>query len=144
MILSSTVLSVNFGAIFQPHRFRGGFRKVKFERSNEDVKRHDNLYEIIAMIPPDASVAAMETEAPHISSRDQIDTLRFSHHHADCLLINTKEVRPHLNRHKAVKALRTKRNGFVDAHGDFTLWKRDAPRDRNGEGNEILALKSPP
>jgi len=142
--VAGTAFSYNFGGIFQHHTFRGGFRKVAFERTDAERQRLDDLYKLIDMIPPTASVAASETEAPHLSSRADVYTIRLAFHDAEYLLINIQEVRTNFCRAGALRAFRTGRYGFVAKQGGFTLWKRDAPKDRNAEGYKLLGLKNPP
>lgn len=144
MLLTSTALSYNFGAVFQHHTFRGGFRKVEFVRSEKDRQRFDDLQQVIAMIPPSARVAATETEVPHVSSRKYAYTIRLHHHDAEYLLINGAEVRSGFVRKQVLRALQTNRYGFVAARGDFTLWKLDAAHDDDAVGYAVLGLNHAP
>jgi uncharacterized membrane protein len=79
--------SYAYGAIFQHHTFVGGFGKIEFQLTPEDRSRWAALQRILAMIPPDASVAASENLNPHIAARLNAYTLRFAHGDADYLLL---------------------------------------------------------
>lgn len=79
--------SYAYGAIFQHHTFVGGFGKIEFQLTPEDRSRWAALQRILAMIPPDASVAASENLNPHIAARMDAYTLRFAHGDADYLLL---------------------------------------------------------
>ena len=52
------------------------------------VDHYKQLHQLIKMIPKNASVAATEYEAPHVSNREDCFTLRFFYENADYLLIN--------------------------------------------------------
>jgi uncharacterized membrane protein len=80
--------SFAYGAIFQHHTFVGGFNKVEFRMTADEKLRYQKLQELIAMIPPQASVAASDSEVPHIAARKNAHTLRYAHGDADYLLIN--------------------------------------------------------
>jgi len=58
-----------FGAVLQHRTFVGGFSRIEFKMSDADRRRYADLQALVAMIPPGASVAATEHEAPHISTR---------------------------------------------------------------------------
>jgi uncharacterized membrane protein len=79
--------SYAYGAIFQHHTFVGGFGKIEFQLTPEDRSRWAALQRMLAMIPPDASVAASENLNPHIAARLDAYTLRFAHGDADYLLL---------------------------------------------------------
>lgn len=79
--------SYAFGAIFQHNTFVGGFGKVEFKMSPDEEKRYQALKKIVAMIPKDASVAADESDMPHVSARVNAYDLRFAHGDAEFLLV---------------------------------------------------------
>src|SRR6185295_3347410 len=61
--------SYTFGAILQHENFWGGFGRIEFGWTATDRRRWQDLKELLAMIPPDASVAATEQETAHVSTR---------------------------------------------------------------------------
>ncbi len=139
--VTASVYSYSHGALFQRHNFVGGFRQVQFEITDEDRKRHKDLYELIAMIPKNASVAATETEAPHVSNRRFCFTLRFQYEDADYLLMALDEARAEPTSHQVIaQAIKTGRYGYVARRGGFVLWKRGHSKERNEQGEKLLGL----
>jgi len=114
--------SYAFGAIFQHHTFVGGFGRIEFQMSAEDRARWAALQKIVAMIPPDASVAASENLNPHIAARRDAYTLRFAHGDADYLLLRRGDlytpatVKQAFDRHPY---------GLVASEAGIYLFKRD-------------------
>jgi uncharacterized membrane protein len=141
IFVTASVYSYSHGAIFQRNSFVGGFRQVQFEITADDRRRHKDLYELIAMIPPNASVAATETEAPHVSNRRFCFTLRFAYDDADYLLMAIDEARAEPTTHQIVStALATGRYGLLQRRGSFLLWKRDHSRAKNEQGMKAIGL----
>jgi uncharacterized membrane protein len=141
MALTATMYSYSHGAIFQHHNFVGGFRQVQFEITKDDERHHRDLYELIALIPPTASVAATETEAPHVSNRRFCFTLRFAYEDADYLLMTIDEARSEPTTHQIVQqALATGLYGLVQRKGNFLLWKRGFSKDKNEQGLKLIGL----
>lgn len=114
--------SYAYGAIFQHHTFIGGFGKIEFQMSPEDRTRWAALQKILAMIPPDASVAASENLNPHIAARLNAYTLRFAHGDADYLLLRRGDlytpatVKQAFDRHPY---------GLIASDAGIYLFKRD-------------------
>jgi uncharacterized membrane protein len=78
-ILVSTVLvSRVWGAMPPGDRFRGGFRVIPGFRplSPEDKRKLRDLAELAALMPKGVSLAASETEHPHLSTRLDMFALR--------------------------------------------------------------------
>jgi uncharacterized membrane protein len=141
MLVTATIYSYSHGAIFQHNNFVGGFRQVGFEVSRDDERNHRDLYDLIAQIPPSASVAATETEAPHVSNRRFCFTLRFAYEDADYLLMTIDEARSEPTSHQVIAtAIATGHYGFVQRRGNFLLWKRGAPKDKNEQGTKLIGL----
>src|SRR5207237_5595533 len=65
-----------FGAVLQHDTFVGGFSKIEFRITPAERRRYADLQALVAMIPPNASVAATENEVPHISTRRDALPLR--------------------------------------------------------------------
>jgi len=140
MVVTSTAMSYNHGAIFQHNTFQGGFRHVVFDKSVEDIKNHNDFYALVAMIPPKVSVTATETEAAHVSSREDCFTMRMGYQDADYLLLSIAEARGGESRDAMVAALATSNYGLVDSRGNFQLWRKGYSQARNSEGKRQLGI----
>lgn len=138
MVVTATALSYNYGAIFQHHTFRGGFTYVKFHQSDDDKKNLRDLYELIAAIPKKASVAATEHEAPHVSNREDCFTMRFGYDDADYLLVNLSEGRSGPSHEEISRAIKTGKYGFWGQRGNYVLWGKGVPTDKNADGARIV------
>jgi uncharacterized membrane protein len=140
LLASALLFSYHHGAILQQENFRGGFRKVIFERTDADRAKYADLMELVRLIPKHASVAATETEAPHVSNREDCFTMRFGHDNADFLLLSIAEAKGGTTRKHFKQAVDSGEYGFVRQSGAFMLWQRGAPKDENSKG---LALIGP-
>jgi uncharacterized membrane protein len=140
ILATATVYSYSHGAMFQRESFVGGFRQIRFEISKDDRRRHKDLYDLIKLIPRDASVAATEMEAPHVSNRRFCFTLRFAYEDADYLLMNLDEARTGSTNQILKGAIATGKYGFVTRRGNFALWKRGGDQARNAQGKQMLGL----
>jgi uncharacterized membrane protein len=141
LLVSSTLYTYHFGAIFQHNNFRGGFRTVQFHRTDAERRRYEDLHTLIKQIPPDASVAAGEAEAPHLSNREDLFTIRFGYEDADYLLINLDESRSGAAADVAKKAVRSGNYGFVTSIGRVALWKRGGDHRNDPRGLKQLRLE---
>lgn len=114
-----------FGAVLQHKNFVGGFSRIEFEMSAGDRQRYAELKELLAMIPPKASVAATENETPHISSRMDAYPLRIEPpQHPDYVLINRTHI-GELSRAAVDKLLADPNEyGLLAQRGDVFLFKR--------------------
>ncbi len=140
LLVTSIVFSFHNGAVLQHNTFRGGFGPVSFAWSKSDAKRLAQLRELIAMIPPDASVAATEMEAPHVSGREDCYTIRFFTYDADYLLANLDEVSWGSSRTNMLSAIQTKKYGFIASRGRFGLWGKKVGHKKDEEGNKLLGI----
>ena len=91
-----------------------------------------------------ASVAATETEAPHVSNREDCFTLRFGHDNADYLLVSINEAKLGATRKHFTQAVSSGQYGFLRQSGGFMLWKRGAPQDKNAAGLKLIGPEPPP
>ncbi|MEO5767841.1 MAG: DUF2079 domain-containing protein [Polyangia bacterium] len=92
MAVAMLAHSYNFGALLQHEAFVGGFSRIEFQMSPEDHRRYRELKELLAMIPPSASVAATEQETAHVSTRKVVYPLRVPPGPVDYLLIGRSHV----------------------------------------------------
>jgi uncharacterized membrane protein len=111
-----------FGAILQHERFQGGFSTISFSMTPEEKQRYADLRELIAKIPPTASVAATEYEVPHISTRKVAYTLRQSPGAVDYILVNRAHISGAQSFVGAAFALES--YGLVAEKGELFLFKR--------------------
>jgi len=113
-----------FGAVLQHDTFVGGFRKIEFTINSKEKKRYAVVTKFAAMIPQEASVAATETEVPHIAARLDAYTLKDGPADADYILVNGQrlgmgDVRGALN-----KMLARDQYGLVATGSDIYLFQR--------------------
>jgi uncharacterized membrane protein len=131
---ASLVLSYNYGAF--PRRdgsFKGGFQKVDFEMTDEERARYQNLRTLIALIPPDASVAATEKVGPHASSRLLMYTMRHGSQNAEYILASSRELKLSRTKPKLLEALRSNEYGVVKRIADLALLKKGQDPSHNEE-----------
>jgi uncharacterized membrane protein len=118
--------SYTFGAIFQRETFVGGFSRIEFKITPAEQRRYADLMELVAMIPPDASVAATENEAPHISTRRNASALREPPGPVDYLLIGRSHVGDLSQRHLNAALANKSEYGLVGQRGgELFLFKRE-------------------
>jgi uncharacterized membrane protein len=140
LFVTSLVVSLHTGAVLQRNTFRAGFGPVSFSWTKADAKRLRELRELIKMIPPDASVAATEMKAPHVSAREDCYTFRFFTFDADYLLVSLDEVAWGPSRTNMQAALATGKYGFMASRGRFALWGRNKKKTKNEEGLKLLGM----
>lgn len=92
MAVTMLAHSYNFGALLQHQVFVGGFSRIEFQMSSDDHRRYQDLKELLAMIPRNASVAATEQETAHVSTRKIIYPLRWPPGAVDYLLIGRSHI----------------------------------------------------
>lgn len=141
LLIVSCAMSYQHGAIFQHNTFRGGFRQVQFKMTEADRQRLRDLYSLIELIPREASVAATEREAPHVSNRADCFTMRFDYDDADYLLVSRHEARSGKSQAQMKLALETGEYGFVERAGDFLLFGKGHSQERNREGARLIGLR---
>jgi uncharacterized membrane protein len=140
MVVTATAVSYNEGCIFQHNNFKGGFGKAKFVLTDTDKRNYADLNSLIALIPKNASVAATEHEAPHVSARENCYTMRMDAYDAEYLLVSLAEARGGSSLRNMEKALRTGHYGFVSQKGNFALWSKAAPHDKDAGGAKLLGV----
>ena len=92
MAIAMLAHSYQYGAVLQHETFVGGFSHIEFKMSPADHRRYAELRELLAMIPPNASVAATEQETAHVSTRRTIYPLRWPPGPVDYLLIGRSHI----------------------------------------------------
>jgi uncharacterized membrane protein len=145
VLLGIFLHSVTFGAVFQPHTFVGGPTRIRFTETEADKHLYAQFMRLVSRIPPEASVAASETEVPHIAARLDAYTLRFHHGDADYLLVrrqgdmNAKVLQEAFDRNDYGLLDRVEDTFFLFMKGHESAETRDALarleiRSRRGKG----------
>ena len=128
ILLATTITSFYFGSVLQAPGTRGGFFDMVYEWTDEDRARLDDFRALAAQLPAGASVALTENEAPHVSARPSVYSLRIGYFDADYLLIRKTSVSRKSDAAKHFgEALKTGRYKIVESRGEFTLLRRDEP-----------------
>jgi uncharacterized membrane protein len=138
---TALLFSYNEGAILDHDHFQGGFRRVSFAFTDADAEKLANLRELIAKIPAGASVTATETEAPHVSNREDCFTMRFGYDKGDYLLVSLSEIRRGKSHTYFKEAMDTGEYGFVAQAGGFQLWQRFGPKEGNAEALKKAGIR---
>jgi hypothetical protein len=124
--------SYQHGAILQHHTARGGFGAFKFNRTEKDVERYEQLMALCSLIPPEAKIAGTENVLPHVSNRPDAYTMRSAGiQDAEYILFPFNIGGIDLDRIHPV--LVDGSFGVVDVAGVFVLAKRGHSTERNAE-----------
>jgi uncharacterized membrane protein len=129
MTFSMVICSYQHGAIFQQNTARAGHDKLTFGRNPAGNARHNDLYALIAQIPPMASVLASEHVVPHVSCRPDAYGLRTGPIQGDYLVVQFPV--PDFEKPPVTELLSSGKYGVVDVRDDFALAKRGYKTDRN-------------
>lgn len=124
LLVAMLVTSHQHGALLQQATARAGFDRFVFGVSGEEGARRDELYALIAQVPPTARIASSEQIVPQVSSRAYSYTLRAGIFDAEWLLFALPprpDEKPILER-----ALRSEAFGVVAESGGFALARRGA------------------
>lgn len=141
LTLAMAATSYQHGAILQHHTARGGYAAFKFERSERDIKRYENLMSLVPLVPPEAKIAGTEKVLPHVSNRPDAYTIRTAGiRDAEFILFpfnisgtESKRIYP---------VVEDGTFGVVEVAGEFILAKRGYPSVRNPE--VVKRLRKPP
>lgn len=122
---ASVAMTYNLGVF--PRRtetFKGGYFPIGFEYTQEERTRYAQLHELIAMLPPDASVAATENSGPHLVSRLYAYTMRNGPQTAEWIVASSRELGLEKTKPKLKEAVTSGKFGVVARRGDFALLRR--------------------
>lgn len=143
LLVAACALTNQFGAFPRGESIRGGFLVKTFEVTPAEKTRYEDLKEIIAMIPPNAVVAATEVEGPHVSKRLVMYSLKYTlGPFPEYLLVGRVAHRgetAHLR-----QALESNRYGVIAEKGMFTLAKLGADPKKNGPLWRKVGGRRPP
>jgi uncharacterized membrane protein len=129
-----------FGAVLQHQTYVGGFLPVPFSISEVEKRTYADLRKVIAKIPEDASVAATDSEVPHVSNRFSIFTLRSHHANSDYLLINSGAVSGE-TKNLVKDAVNKNDYGIVAQQGLFYLFKRGPETPGTEKALQALGIR---
>jgi uncharacterized membrane protein len=127
MAAGTIVTSYQLGIVFQRNTAWGGFSPFHVGVTDADRARHTDLYELIKLIPQDASVTASENIVAQISSRKNAYSLRIGFNEADYILVRLPsggEDRGHL-----IDALKSGLYGMQAQRGEFVLFRKGLKAD---------------
>ena len=139
MLVGVVLHTLSFGAILRPTKFIGGFQRVPFHVTEAERDRYRDLRAVVAMIPPDASVAATDAETPHVSNRVTAYPFRTGSGEADYLLI--RRFRRQSARKNAQRTIDEHPYGLLAQVGDFRLFKRGHNSPETAAAMRRLGLK---
>ena len=123
LVVGVILQSLSFGAVLRPKDFVGGFSGIPFHVTEAERARYQDLQEIVAMIPPDATVAATDPETPHITNRISAYPFRIGSVDTEYLLI--RRLARSSERKHAQRTVDEYPYGLLANVGDFYLFKRD-------------------
>jgi uncharacterized membrane protein len=123
MVLGTLLTSAHWGVVFQHATFASAWGRINLDPLTEAERQTlADLRTLGAMVPRDASVAAGETDLPHVSNRLTAYTLRIDPSNADYIIF-----RPDSREFGAVRASAEWKEGKferVAARGKYVLLKR--------------------
>ena len=123
------VTSYQHGAILQQHTARAHFHPYRFGITDEDRKRHADLYALIAQVPPMAKIVSAEWVLPHVSSRPDSYSLRDGVFDSDYMILSLP---PRDDEIQTIRAgIGTGVFGVVEKRGQFVLAKRGHDTEKN-------------
>lgn len=125
MLLISTVSSLHYGAIFQHKTFSTGMSDIIFNYSDIDRANYAEFISLAKLIPKEASVAATETEVPHLSNRRDCYTLRLGYNNADYILARLTTIEQDIaSRSTLANALDSGKYNLLSNNRLFSLWAK--------------------
>jgi len=139
LLVGVVLHSLSFGAILRPTKFVGGFSTIPFHVTEAERARYRDLQEVLAMIPPDASVAATDSENPHSSNRVTAYPFRTGSGDAEYLLIRT--FRRRNAQRNAQKTIDQYPYGLLAQVGKFYLFKRGHESPETADALRTVGLK---
>jgi uncharacterized membrane protein len=144
LTLLSLVCSYQYGAVFQQYTAGGGIYEVfPFETSELDLRRRQLRDEVLRALPPDATVAASESVAPHVSNRATAYTLREGVRDAEYVAFGLLPEAP--GEQLLIRPLLVSGQfGVVTMNAGYALLRRGAPTGLNARLNGQLRFPAAP
>jgi uncharacterized membrane protein len=138
LALATVLHSRHFGAVLKQEQVHGSYlQDLHLIPSAADLARLADLEALIALIPPDAPVAAAEMVVPHVTNRELAYTLRVGLYDSEYLLATAPA------RGDELPVLRQAllppgTFGVVEVRGAFVLARKGHPQTRNAEAQRLL------
>jgi uncharacterized membrane protein len=146
-LFASIAVTFKFGGIVDNKSFRGGFYPVVRDLGDEGRANYAFVEQMIAKIPPNASVAASNRMGPHISNRRE--AYFYGQKSAEYIFLDERELKP--DRKTAVKkALTEGKIVELGRRGAFVLYQQVPPKKvaakkpEEDENNPLDVLGDPP
>lgn len=105
--------SAVFGVVLVPSSFIGGIVPIQFSLTAEEQARYHEFKNLVAKIPPHASVTSTDFEAPHISNRKVIYAIGQDDSAGEYLIVRADRLPIAATREHVHKLLREKPYGLV-------------------------------
>jgi hypothetical protein len=123
IVVATLANTYNWGAFLQRNHMEAGWGRVSLGPLTEEEKlKLGQLRELIALIPPDASVGASENELPHLSNRVDAQTLRTSYDRPDYILYRVATGK--FGSSQGEKEQKEERYMRIETRGPFVLLER--------------------
>ena len=130
MLLSTAVLSYEFGAFARPKDFKVGFGSYDFSWDAERELQYKQVRELAEKIPKSASVAASEHVGPHVSSRTRLWKLEDGIKDAEFVFTRKQELEPS-SKTELHDVLTRGSYGVVATQGDFAVLRKGHATSEN-------------
>lgn len=124
LAFATVATTYNAGAFPRRDTLKAGYRSADFTISPEEHTRYEQLQQLIALIPPDASVAATERVGTHVSSRIRFHSMRRGTWNAEYLLASERELTLDKTRMHLGNAAKSGSYGVLKRLGDMAVLKR--------------------
>ncbi len=125
MLVSSFVLTFHYGAFAQREgAFKGGYFTIEFTYSDAERARYEQVKEMRAIVPPDATISTTENVGPHFAGRRFFYSMRHGTHGADYVVAEKDKLGSGEPRKALAAALRGNEYGVVKLYKDLILLKR--------------------
>jgi len=141
MAFAVTFHGLVFGALLQRETFVAGFGRIPFAATDDERQRYANFTALAAHIPREASVAATESELPHVSNRLTAFALRDDAGGADYILLNRTGL-GYVNSRRSVEAAFSRYEyALVEKRPPLYLFKRAAVTPGTSEAKAELGFR---
>jgi uncharacterized membrane protein len=121
-----------YGVLLGGKIILGGFSEKRLEVSYGELVRHRDLRAIVAQIPREASVAATESEGPHVSTRLVLYNLRYGLGDKPDYILFQRSIGG-VEAERVLGALDSGEYGVLDQRGPFVLVRRGHDTSQNAE-----------
>lgn len=132
ILVSTLVISHQFGAVLQQRLVRYGFGYFRFAHTEQDERNYQAVRELIAQVPGDAKVAACTIVLPHVSNRENAYSLFMGYFDAEYLFLCMPQRRTG-ERDWGQQALNSGEFGVVMVRENFVLARRGHDTAQNPE-----------